>query len=533
MAKTTITTRETDGLGASNKGAPLTNPELDTNFININEALDAIEGGIGAITKDMTGFPNLTETAYSFVAGTRTFTLSLTGASATVYYRGEEKTLSTNKTIVINNTPGGRYIKLNPSTLALEETTVGGFPSILDDLLVAYIYWDGTKAIVFGDERHGSQRDTQWHLSQHLDVGAIWRTGGELTNTFGDDTSVNIAIANIEIADEDLTHNITHSTTPTNPYQQTLNGTAAFPVVYLNGTEYTETTGTASCPWVSGSNRAYYNPITGGVGALTEVASGKYITYWVVATNDSVNPIKLLMGSVQHNNENQAREETYTSYGLPMPEVVPLYKVTLSVDDTYSNNAAKVVISAVDTLIGRQSSLNNAFSTLTASVDTLASVVARDNVTEEAITVGGLTVNGNVVVTGTVDGRDLSIDGAKLDNIENNATADQTKEDIDALGIDAATVNGLSVETAVPANAVFTDTITTDTNTTYSIKASSQTGGAGLDLDAGGSGSGTDTVVFLGGGTTTVTQTDANTITISSEGGVTTGKAIAMAIVFG
>lgn len=55
-----------------------------------------------------------------------------------------------------------------------------------------------------------------------------------------------------------------------------------------------------------------------------------------------------------------------------------------------------------------------------------------------------------------------------------------------------------------------------DTNTTYSIKASTQTGGAGLDLDAGGSGSGTDTVTFKGSGATSVTYTDANTITISS-----------------
>lgn len=55
-----------------------------------------------------------------------------------------------------------------------------------------------------------------------------------------------------------------------------------------------------------------------------------------------------------------------------------------------------------------------------------------------------------------------------------------------------------------------------DTNTTYSIKASTQTGGAGLDLDAGGSGSGTDTVKILGSTGTTVTRTDADTITISS-----------------
>lgn len=52
----------------------------------------------------------------------------------------------------------------------------------------------------------------------------------------------------------------------------------------------------------------------------------------------------------------------------------------------------------------------------------------------------------------------------KLADIEYNATADQTKEDIDALGINAATVNSLTVETSVPVGAVFTDTVYDDTD---------------------------------------------------------------------
>lgn len=50
----------------------------------------------------------------------------------------------------------------------------------------------------------------------------------------------------------------------------------------------------------------------------------------------------------------------------------------------------------------------------------------------------------------------------KLSNIEDNATADQTQTDINALNINAATVSSFSVGKAVPSNAVFTDT-------TYSV----------------------------------------------------------------
>ena len=48
----------------------------------------------------------------------------------------------------------------------------------------------------------------------------------------------------------------------------------------------------------------------------------------------------------------------------------------------------------------------------------------------------------NITVTGTVDGRDLATDGIKLDNIEDNATADQTAADIRGLGFFDATNDG-------------------------------------------------------------------------------------------
>ena len=45
-------------------------------------------------------------------------------------------------------------------------------------------------------------------------------------------------------------------------------------------------------------------------------------------------------------------------------------------------------------------------------------------------TSSGISVTGNVVVSGTVDGRDVASDGSKLDGIEANATADQSASEI-------------------------------------------------------------------------------------------------------
>jgi hypothetical protein len=58
---------------------------------------------------------------------------------------------------------------------------------------------------------------------------------------------------------------------------------------------------------------------------------------------------------------------------------------------------------------------------------------------------GNVNITGNVVLSGTVDGRDVAADGTKLDGIESGATADQTAAEIRTL-----------VESATDSN-VFTD----------------------------------------------------------------------------
>lgn len=309
---------------------------------------------VGDITKDMTGFPNLTDSDYSFSPGNRTFTLAPIGTSYSVYYRGKRTTVTTSKNIVISNTPGGRYIKLNPTSLNLEEGGVGSPPSLIDDLLVSYVYWNGSSAIILGEERHSSSRDTNWHQAQHLNIGAVWRSGGDISYTLNSNT-VSLGLSNITIADEDLVHVITHSATPSAKYQQVIASNALIPVLYLNGTNYTQSS-PSSDPWLPASvgSRAARNLIVGSSGSLVEVGNGKYLTYWLLATNDSQYPIKLLMGTQEHATEKDALAETFVNYGLPFPEMVPMYKIVLQTQNGYSN-AAKVQIISVSEIISRQS----------------------------------------------------------------------------------------------------------------------------------------------------------------------------------
>lgn len=310
---------------------------------------------VGDITKDMTGFVDNTQCSYSFNNTTRVFSL-IPGDDGeyTIYYRGKKSVITATKTVTITNTPGGRYIKLNPNTLALEEGAIGASPSILDDITVGYVYWNGTSAIILGDERHSAARDTSWHQSQHLNFGTFWRSGGDITYTLNSNT-VSLGLSNIVVADEDLVHSITHSLAPSAPYQQTINSNAVIPVLYLSGTTYTQST-PSSDPWIPYSigTRAAYNLIVGNSGSLVELANGKFMSYWLLATNDSQYPIKLLMGSVEHATEKAALAETFVNYGLPFPEMVPLYKIVLQTQNSFINNA-KVHIISVSEIVSRQS----------------------------------------------------------------------------------------------------------------------------------------------------------------------------------
>ncbi len=65
----------------------------------------------------------------------------------------------------------------------------------------------------------------------------------------------------------------------------------------------------------------------------------------------------------------------------------------------------------------------------------------------------GVDVTGNLGVSGTVDGADVAAMNTKLSGIESGATADQTKSDIDALNINADTVDSLHASSFVRADA--------------------------------------------------------------------------------
>ena len=101
----------------------------------------------------------------------------------------------------------------------------------------------------------------------------------------------------------------------------------------------------------------------------------------------------------------------------------------------------------------------------------------------------GLSVTGNIAVSGTVDGRNVANDGTKLDGIESGATADQTAAQIltaiktvdgSGSGLDADTVDGLQGSSFLRSDT--SDAMIFDTTTGETLKFVNNTSGGQIQI---------------------------------------------------
>jgi len=95
----------------------------------------------------------------------------------------------------------------------------------------------------------------------------------------------------------------------------------------------------------------------------------------------------------------------------------------------------------------------------------------------------GITVQGNITVTGTVDGRDVATDGTKLDGIESGATADQTAGEIKTAYESNSNTNAFTDAEQTKLSGIETGA-TADQTASEILTAIKTVDGAGSGLDA-------------------------------------------------
>ena len=148
---------------------------------------------------------------------------------------------------------------------------------------IATVYWNGTSGII-GDERHGLTMDGMTHEYLHSTVGT--RFGSGLAGTFSNSS---FSVGAGDVYDEDIKVSIPASTNTRVLYHS---GAGAFTFTSQQAKYFHEV-----------SDVIQYDNGTG----IADVTDGRYVAYWIFATNDPSTPIYSLMGQSNDTNITNAR----------------------------------------------------------------------------------------------------------------------------------------------------------------------------------------------------------------------------------
>jgi hypothetical protein len=318
------------------KGSPLTNAEVDANFTNLNEGQ--------TIAGEPMGHEDKTQSSLSFNAGSRTVTIAPTGASFTVWCKGEKYVFTTAQSVVLPNTTGIHYVYFSSTGVLSAKLNYFDFH---EDAPTAYVYWNAVTgaAPFFADERHGITLDWQTHEYLHRTRGAALANGFSISNytTTGSgsaDADAQLDLSGGTFFDEDLKVQIISTNTPAaNAWEQDLSGPARIPVMYRSGSGWVLDSPT-NFILKAGTATPRYNTEAAGVWGLTDVPNNSYSVTWVIATNNLNYPVIAIMGQAADSNSGQVENIDWSSLnldGFPSVEFRPLYKVIFQASSSYAN----------------------------------------------------------------------------------------------------------------------------------------------------------------------------------------------------
>jgi hypothetical protein len=391
--------------------------------------------------------PNTQSTiAFTNSSPARTFSITPTGSSFSVYVHGTEYTFTTAQTVQITNTEGLWYIYFNSSGVLTASQSIW---SLENDAVVAYIYWDATDAICiyFADERHMFSMDWRTHYYLHQSIGCRYISGLAISGyTVGSagDANVWINLANGTVFDEDLEFdiaylayaswsynytNITNSEFYEQPIQKSGSSYGAtIPVYYQLGSTGIWRKQVTQNQYVyldTPNTTVYYNSVSGSTWSLTDVPSGAdYFSMWIFACNDVMNPIIAIMGQqVSSSLTNLEANDTFAalsiSSGLPFLEMKLLYRIALHHLNSYSGSTY-CRIEQVDDF--RTSSIGGSGQNATGYISSVGlgfSVSAGNLALASALwsidASGNLTLNGNCIVDN--GGTPFTLTSSHLQNV--------------------------------------------------------------------------------------------------------------------
>lgn len=306
----------------------------------------AAESGY-TLLNEYTGFPNQTDSAMSFVDGTRTFTIQPAVAAFDFYQDSVQYHRIAADNVVITDIEGLWYIYYLAGVLTASQI----FWNLRTMVPVAIIYWDATNnlCLLLADERHGLTMDWATHAYLHETIGTRFADGigitATTTGTGNLDADAQVALDNGVIYDEDLRINIVDDA------PQDLTPIAEIPVFYRDGAAGDwRIYGPTDFPCVPADladppdavSRLGFNELVGGpLWQITEITNNQYAAVWLYATNNVAYPIIAILGQRDDVTISLAREnntlESLQLGDLPLEEMKVIYRIIFQTAGAYGN----------------------------------------------------------------------------------------------------------------------------------------------------------------------------------------------------
>jgi len=326
---------------------------------------------VSEAVKEPSGFPNRTDSTFSFNNATRTFTIEPSGFNSKDHFdffrRGIVTRVIEPQSVTISDVEGVHYIYYgdpepgNPTGLKTTQNVSYVENIIREKAYVATVSWneDDNQAILLGDERHGITMDHATHKYLHLSVGTVLQSGLSITQIPGNgstETSAEFKLGNGRLFDEDIDLRIINSNSPSGFFEQKLDPIAEIPMYYKSGSQgHWRRFNATSKAVVTGINGIQYNKNELGSWIITEAANAgetRYVTTWVFATNSVTEPVIGLVGQNVYDSLTEAQEkEQYAGLntsGLPIVEFKLLFRVIWETSDSYTNSVKSLIADVQD-----------------------------------------------------------------------------------------------------------------------------------------------------------------------------------------
>lgn len=319
-------------------------------------------------TKEPTGFVNRTDSSISFNEITRVFSIQPVGISFDIFIKGKKISITEPLQTTIPDVSGANFLYINASGQLLVSDVFT--PDLFSEYAyVSYLLWDAedNKAIVLAEERHGIVMDAATHTYLHTTQGTKIRSGGSIISNISAggtlNTSAQVGYTNVQISDEDITINITHSNTPTNYFEQQLQFPAKIPLFYRSGpTGIWKKLEATTYPIKYGTNRAVYNSFSGGNWGLTDAEELNHLATFIFATNDINNPVIGILGQGQDLELVDAKDSlTWDSLNfgvLPFLEFKLLHRIIYKTSSLYINDVKSEIVDVSDYRFNVDRSIN-------------------------------------------------------------------------------------------------------------------------------------------------------------------------------